>query len=181
MEVPQPLKFEQLPDSQVSPQDDQGLRDLLSVCFLGPDDHVFKTRRYFQEAPQHRIVLRDEAGVIRAQVAAHDKIIGTTEGDLRIAGLAEVAVHPDLRGRGIANLLLAEFHSWAVNQDFPFAMLFGNPKIYGSKGYVVCENLIRSFDWKTQKFIESYSKPMQKPLSTRAWPAGLIDIRCPNF
>ena len=36
----------------------------------------------------------------------HDKKIGTTAGEFAIGGMAEMAVHPDFRGRGLVKLML---------------------------------------------------------------------------
>jgi predicted acetyltransferase len=174
---------EYLLDAAVSQDDDRQLRELLSQCFLGPHNECFKTQRHFRIKAKHRFVLRDKDKIIRGNIAVHDLTIGTEQGDLRIAGIAEVAVDPLCRGKGYANLMLNHIHAWAAKEGFPFAMLYGDPKIYGSKGYVACHNITRYLDWDSKKTLDSPAMGgMNKPLKAGAiWPSGLIDLRGPTF
>ena len=38
--------------------------------------------------------------------------------------------------------MLAEAHEWMRREGIPFAMLFGQPRVYASSGYTVIENPI---------------------------------------
>jgi predicted N-acetyltransferase YhbS len=175
-------KVDYVLDARISAKEDAELRDLLSTCFVGPNDHVFKEHRHFVLVPQHRFLLRDDQGIIRGNIAVHDLTLGSTAGDLRVAGVAEVAVHPALQGQGLAKRMLAAVDLWAAAEAFPFAMLFGKPEIYGSAGYRLCGNQFRCLDKKTG---ESWEGPLDsaqyKPLAGGSWPQGVVDLRGPTF
>jgi predicted N-acetyltransferase YhbS len=170
-----------VPDSQVDAALDEQLRALLSACFTGPHNERFKTQRFYHEMPQHRWLIREPGRVI-AHVAFHDKVVGTTAGDQRIGGVAEMAVHPDFRGQGLVRRLLAEGHEWLAARGVPFGFLFGDWAVYKSSGYVPVENLIRRFVPERNKWVtQSISSAMVKVIGKTPWPDGEIDLRGPTF
>ena len=117
------------------------LRNLLSTCFLKPEDTVFKEQRYFKEPYRHRWLIRGENGEMVAHVGVHEKRIEAEGVVYRIAGLAEVCVHPSFRGRGCVRAMMTCVHSWICEARVPFSVLFGDPGVYGPSGYVKVDNL----------------------------------------
>jgi len=173
--------IEYLPDTAVDPALDAQLRALLSTCFTGPHNERFKTQRYYNEMPAHRWFIR-EPGRIIAHLATHDKTLGTTIGDLPIAGIAEVSVHPGFRGRGLVRQLLAAAHAYHTARAVPFAFLFGSRDVYSSSGYLPVTNPLRCFHPDSAKWIvQPLDSAMVKPLGTTIWPPGEIDLRGPMF
>jgi len=174
-------RIEYIRDCEVSAALDEQLRALLSACFAGTHNERFKWQRYYQEIPQHRWLMREPGRVI-AHVAAHEKRIGTAAGEFDICGIAEVAVHPDFRGRGLVKQLLAPAHAAFARAGTPFSFLFGNPKVYGASGYVPVKNALRHFDFTCHEWLVRPLAPaMVKLLGTMAWPEGEIDLRGPVF
>ena len=174
--------IEFIEDSAVDATLDQQLRDLLSTCFTKPCDAVFRVHRHFHEPPRWRWFVRDAAGAVIAHIAVHDKRIGTATGELRLAGIAEVCVHPQHRGRGLVRDLLAAAHTWLAAHDVPVAMLFGDKKHYASSGYRNVANPIRFQNAETGVWtVEPSDWVMVKPLRTFDWPAGGVDLRGPTF
>lgn len=168
-------------DTQVDAALDGELRHLLVTCFV-KDEPVFSKHRHFVEPPQHRWLVRDSGGRLIAQTAVHDKIIGSTQGDLHIAGIAEVCVHPDARGHGLVRVMMHAVEKWAKERPFDFCMLFGSSKVYSSSGYKLIDNPIRRFNNTTQQWeVRPNDFTMILPLSGRAWPEGEIDLRGPFF
>ena len=170
-----------LADSAVDDRMDAGLRGLLSVCFSDP---CFATRRFCHEMPAHRWILReDTGGRLVAHVAAHDKVIGVSGGDLRVLGIAEVCVHPDQRGRGHVRALLSAAHKWGAENGFPFAMLFGRAEVYAGSGYMPAANAIRRMhgdgSWQTGPMESAMFRPLAE--KSPPWPGGGIDLRGPLF
>lgn len=162
------VEVKYLPDDSVDAEMDQKLKDLFTSCFTKPQDHVFKERRYFKEPYKHRWVIKNEAGRLVAHVGVHDKIVEADGAKLKIGGIAEVCVLPDYRGRGYVRIMLDKIHSWMEEQPFDFSMLFGDPKVYSSSGYISTTNLIGT-DETTGK-----RKPldaMVKSVSDKSWPA----------
>ena len=174
--------IEFIEDAAVDAGLDRQLRTLLALCFTRPCDVVFRDRRYFHEPPRWRWFVRDAAGELIAHVAVHDKRIGTGAGELRIAGIAEVCVHPQHRGHGLVRDLLVTVHAWLIAQDIPVAMLFGDKKHYTSSGYRNVSNPIRHLKPETGVWIvEPSDWVMVKPLRDFTWPSGIVDLRGPTF
>ena len=172
--------IEFIEDVAVDAMLDWQLRELLSLCFTKPCDIVFRDRRYFHESPRWRWFVPGNSLI--AHVAVHDKIIGTTAGDVRVAGIAEVCVHPAHRGHGWVRQLLATAHPWLAAQGIPFAMLFGNSQVYSSSGYRNVADSLRYFDGATQTWQnKSFDCAMVQPLGAQEWPAGPVDLRGPTF
>jgi GNAT superfamily N-acetyltransferase len=95
--------------------------------------------------------------------------------------VAEVCVAPAHRGSGISKRLLQSIDQWLGSQVIDFAMLFGQPKLYKSSGYVLMRNRLQTenlLPWRWNPFC---GKPMIKTLSQRPWPLGAIDLRGPTF
>jgi len=125
-------KINYIKDSDVNDAMNIKLIQVLSLCFS--NQPVFKVQRYFKEMPGHRWYIEDN-GYIIAHAAVHDKNILTEKGTIRIGGIAEVCVHPDYRGKGLVKKMLAVIHKWLQENDFSFAMLYGDADVYASSGY----------------------------------------------
>ena len=170
-----------IPEHAVDATLDEKLRALFSACFTGPHDGRFKTQRFFNEMPQHRWLVREPGRVI-AHVAIHDKTIGTQSGEFPIAGVSEVATHPDFRGKGLVRQLLAAAHGTLAARGVPFAVLFGNWKVYSSSGYFPVSNPLRYLDSaRNEWLVNPISGAMARQLGAAPWPAGEIDLRGPMF
>jgi len=172
---------EYLPDSSVDASLDAQIRGLLTTCFTKPQDVVFKTQRYFREPYPHRWVIRDADGSIIAHVGVHEKTVEADGRTFRIGGIAEVGVHPTFRGRGLVKAMLAGVHDWLIRHGFDFVVLFGDPHVYSSSGYVVVNNLIHDDLTATGERRTSQSPAMVRQLSDTPWPAGQVYLPGPKF
>lgn len=166
-------------DDAITDDEDRQLRELLFACFSY--NPVFLARRYFKERPGHRWIVKNEAGEIVAHAAVHEKIVGTESGDVLIGGVAEVCVAPTHRGMGIVKELLQSIDQWLGARSIDFAMLFGDPRIYASSGYVPMQNPLHADHLLAWHWNPFSSKPMIKTISQRPWPPGSIDLRGPTF
>ena len=174
--------IEFIEDSAVDAELDRQLRQLLSSCFTKPGDSIFRDRRYYHEPPRWRWFVRGSPTELIAHIAAHDKTIGLPTGHLRIAGVAEVCVHPRHRGQGLIREILATAHAWLTAHGVPAAVLFGDKKHYASSGYTNIFNSIRHHDPTTGVWAEkSFDCIMVKSLQPMDWPAGPVDLRGPTF
>ncbi|MFO8044146.1 MAG: GNAT family N-acetyltransferase [Alkalispirochaeta sp.] len=200
------LPIEHIADQDVDEALDRELRSLLSVCFTRPQDHVFRQRRYWKEQPAYRWLMRTTGGDLVAQVAVHDKTFivqsereglpaerDSTPHTMRVAGIAEVCVHPAARGMGHVKELLGVAHAALEEMGFEFAALFGKPEVYRSSGYLFADNPVYFLDdtddtddaedtWHTKRFDGRESGAfLWRPLARSDWPQGTIDIRGPKF
>ncbi len=74
-------------------------------------------------------------------------------------------------------MLLNCVHAWLSEQDFSFAVLLGDPLVYGSSGYVQVNNV--TLGTGKQKW-----KPVQvmiREISNTSWPAGEVHLPGPAF
>jgi len=168
-------QIDYLPDSDIDDALDRELRGLLTTCFLKPQDYVFKERRYFREPYPHRWVIRDDDGRLVAHIGVHVKQVLAGEACYPIGGICEVCVHPDYRGRGYVRMMLDVIHQWMGEQDFVFSMLFGDPRIYGSSGYVHVDNLVHGdadAGWKPVA-------GLVRAVASVPWPDG--EVRLPGI
>ena len=174
-------QVEYLPDASVDASLDAELRRLLTTCFTKPQDVVFKDRRYFCEPYVHRWVIRDARRCIVAHAGVHEKAVEAEGCRFPIGGLAEVCVHPEYRGRGYVKAMLACIHDWLIPREFDFAVLFGEPSIYQSSGYVEVSNLAHDEVTAAGEKCKAPSPAMVRQLSDTPWPATEVYLPGPKF
>ncbi len=174
------LEYAREPD--VSEALGRELIDLICASFTGPHNAFFKERRYAQEMPLHRYMLRSAEGQLVAHLAVHEKVVTVGGAQVRIGGLAEVCVHESARGRGHVRYLLEQAHAGMRANGIEFAFLFGDSKIYASSGYRPVPAAIRYFDTAQQRFVTAPNPGARVlPLTERAWPEGPVDLCGPLF
>jgi predicted acetyltransferase len=176
------MHLEYIEDRNVDAALDAELRNLLSTCFTGKINEVFHHQRFFSEMPAHRWLARESDGRLVAHLALHDKLIGTTAGDLRVGGIAEVCVAPTHRGQGLVRRLLPLSDEWMIKEGVPFSTLFGSRDVYGSSGYRQADNPLRYLVKSTGAWREEpINGFLIKPYGSTPWPSGLIDLRGPKY
>lgn len=171
---------EYVADATVDAAMDARICALLSECFTKPQDVVFRTQRYFREPYPHRWVITTGQGALVAHAGVHEKRIVAGGKTYRTAGLAEVCVHPGHRGQGCVRTMLASIHEWLVPRGFEFAVLFGNPRVYGSSGYVAVGNLVHDSDAGVGMFRKPISC-LARELTGIPWPATDVYLPGPMF
>lgn len=175
-------QIENFPDSAVDEAMDLALRELLSTCFTKAQDDVFRHRRYFNEMPAHRWVIRDEEGALVAHLAVHEKQIFHAAGSSPIGGIAEVCVHPSHRGNGYVKQLVTAVHAWLTGRGTLYSVLFGDTKVYSSCGYRAAGNLamdVATAEGPTKRQIITYALAL--PLGAAPWPEGEVYLPGPIF
>jgi predicted acetyltransferase len=172
------VKVQYWADADVDEGLDCEIRELLTTCFRKPEDAVFRERRYFKEPYPHRWMIRDAQGRLVAHIGVHEKRALTGNESLPIAGMAEVCTHPAVRGRGYVRGMLCRIHEWLEQAGpFAFAMLFGDPRVYGSSGYTSVANLV----YGGEREGWTATAAMVRPLSARPWPDGVVRLPGPKF
>ncbi|HEY4102868.1 MAG TPA: GNAT family N-acetyltransferase [Polyangiaceae bacterium] len=176
------LRLEYAREPDISAELDRELIELISTSFDQPHNAFFKTRRYAQEQPLHRYMLRAANDRLAAHLAVHEKIISVAGKDMAIGGIAEVCVRASERGRGHVRHLLEQAHRGLLERGIEFSFLFGDFGIYGSSGYLHVKAPIRRLNHLTKHFEISPSQfALVKSLAARAWPEGSVDLRGPLF
>jgi predicted acetyltransferase len=176
------FRFEYVREPDVGAELDRELIELISGCFDQPHNAFFRERRYAQEMPLHRYLVRSNAGALVAHLAVHEKVVGVADTDVAIGGMAEVCVHQSERGQGHVRRLLERAHQGLRERGIGFAFLFGDSRIYGSSGYRPIMATIRRLNSETGLFEVAHSPfALVRPLGDRSWPDGPVDLRGPLF
>lgn len=161
-------------DKDVDLDLDLQLRELLQICF--PEEKKFLKRRYNNEVPRHRFYIMEDGRLI-AHIAVHEKAILIGSSKHPVAGIAEVMVRPEFRGRSLVRLLLAHIDEFLISRNIMIEMLFGKSYLYQSSGYATLNNHIRYFNDKDQKWHSGpLSFAMGKTLNGSSFPEGEICI-----
>ncbi len=171
-------------DDAVDAALDAELRTLLSTCFTGPSDDVFRSRRWWKHPPRQRWMVRGDSGLI-AHAAIHERIVSGGGVRLRAAGVCEVCVHPAHRGQGWVHRVLAALHRDAAAAGYGWAMLYGRPQVYAGSGYRVAGTPCALHDEATSQPLAPTVSPEFQIRRLREdapdWPTGPCDLGGPVF
>ena len=161
------------------PRLDERIRAGLCIAFP-PDVPVFrKTRAWHGSAPQYSVVVEDAArvaahvGVVRRRIA-----VGGTP--LGVAGVQNVFVLPEYRGKGLSRRVMRAAMTEAAHRGFDCGLLFCVPpleKVYAPDGW---QNLGRRQVVRVEEGrevpIPDKNIAMFYPLRVAAFPEGLIHL-----
>ena len=120
---------EQIPEWSLGNADDLQIAGLLARSF--PTD--FGGRSYFRIRQHLRFVQRHDGEII-AHMALQMRAMRLGDALVTVAGLADVAVNQDHRGRGIATQMLQTVIAAAMASPADFLLLFGTAGLYHGAG-----------------------------------------------
>ncbi len=128
-------------EAAVTPELDAAIRELLCTCF--PDDawNFRVTRTWHGSGPDYSIVYAEDGRVL-GHVGIHVREVDCDGTRLRVAGVQNVAVHPERRGSGLAHRVMRASMEEAVRQGIPYGLLFCVPELerfYSRLGWVTVE------------------------------------------
>jgi predicted N-acetyltransferase YhbS len=133
------------------------------------------------QAPRSALI-RDDGKVI-AHAALIPRTVGTSKGELTLAGLARVCTDPDYRGHGLGELVVKAIFDAVDDGTFSFAFFQTNSRIqpfYEKLGACLATNPV----------INSQSQDLHDPFWDEIkmrypkdgdWPEGQIDLRGPGY
>ena len=131
------MKERIVPEAQVEPDLDARIKEGLCVCFP-PDAEVFsKTRCWHGSGPAWSVLIEHDGKVI-AHVGIVDRTIRLDGEPVRVAGVQNVFVRPEHRGRRLSAQVLNAAMTHAHELRFDCGLLFcGNQteKIYSRCGW----------------------------------------------
>jgi predicted N-acetyltransferase YhbS len=128
------MEIERIPEWALTEADDRQIADLLARCF----DTDFGGRSFFQTRQHLRLVHRQDA--IVGHMALQFRAMRLGARLVTVAGLADVATDPALRGQGIASGLLQAAIAEAKASPAEFFLLFGTAKLYPAAGFRPVQN-----------------------------------------
>lgn len=135
------MQVERIEEMRLIAGDEAQINALLLDAF----DDSFDGRSFHQQRHHVRLVVR-HAGAIVGHMAICFRAIRMDSTLVTVAGLAEVAVSPFMRGKGIATMMLkAAIDDVALSQA-DFFILFGDRPIYAGHGFVAASNTVHFTD-----------------------------------
>ena len=90
-------------------------------------------------------------------------------------------MHPEFRGRGFVKAMVACIDDWLIAHGYDFAVLFGEPYIYQSSGYVEVNNLVHDEVTPSGQKCKVQSPAMVRQLSETPWPTTEVYLPGPKF
>lgn len=154
------------------------IQQLLLECF--PDCEFAESRTYLKQLPQRRLLAIDSAKLI-GHLGLEHRVIGFDGDAATILGVLDVCVTTTQRGQGIASSMLQYVEDLGRRFEIEFLMLFAtDARLYERNGFVRADNPLRWVKMDEHQTIGIAEQPlvelMIKPLTSRPWPAGLVDL-----
>ncbi len=157
---------------------------LLLVAAFPRSATIFSAASYYFARPDHRLWLETPSGVIVAHLDFEQRAIGVGAAEVLVAGVGEVATHPDYRRRGLGRRLMAELRT-VLREICPvdFGFLECREAVvgfYASVGWRRIVQPVREQEAETGAWIEYNGPTLILPArrTFEEWPhAELIDLR----
>jgi len=161
---------------------DQAIRDGLCRCF--PDDcEVFsRTRAWHGSGPAWSVVVEGDDGRVIAHVGIVDRTITAGGQPVRVAGIQNVFVVPEGRGKGLCDLVMNAAMVEAGRRGFDVGLLYCVPnleKVYARCGWRLLprERIIRVDENGKEIALPEKNIAMFHPLKLAVFPTGEIHLR----
>jgi len=187
------MQIETLDARALTETDARAIGELLAVVWPKPEKPVeVRTQQMLDmahgyagpDAQAPRSFLIREAGRVIAHSAIIPRTVGTSAGDLTLAGLARVCSAPDQRGRGLGERVVRAAFEVLDAGVFPFALFQTLPPIqafYENLGACLVENPIVNSLGEDPQASPFWDKVIMRYPSGGEWPEGEIDLRGPGY
>lgn len=187
------MQIEVLDARTLTQADAEAIGEFLAFVWPNPKKSAAVRTRQMLELGRHyagadeqmprSFLIREQDRVI-AHAAIISRTIGTSLGDLTIAGLAQVCSAPELRGRGLGALVVRAAFEVVDSKVFPFALFQTSPTIqpfYEKLGSCVFQNRIVNSLAEDPEVSPFWDRVAMRYPDTGNWPPGEIDLRGPGF
>lgn len=169
-------------ETQMSPEADARIRAGLSVCFPKDVEIFSRTRAWHGSAPEYSAVLEDadrivaHAGVVRRSIAVGGRPVV-------VAGVQNVFVLPECRGKGLSGRVLNAAMAEAERRRFDCGLLFCVPalkRVYEGCGWEdLGQREVVRVEEGRELPLPGENIAMFYPLRVGTFPEGLIHL-CGN-
>ena len=170
-------------ETALTESDHAALSELLVAAFPEQPD-VFTGRSWAWARKEARLWLTDGTSRPVAHLAVERRLVDVGGAEILVAGIGEVAVSPELHGRGVGAALMAEFRPrlrTVFAADFGFVQCGeGVLGFYRSVGWIPVPNVVRHLDPDDEQTVREGVWPALVTPGRRTrteWPDGLVDLR----
>lgn len=167
-------------ETAISPELDAAIRR--NLCRSHPDGaETFQhTRSWHGSFPSYSVIL-EEGGEVVAHVGVVDRTIAVGGVPLRAAGVQNVFVVPEARGRGLSAVIMELSMREAAARGYDVGLLFcvhALEKVYAACGWINLgeRETVRVEDGRELP-IPGKNIAMFHPLAVKEFPGGLIHLR----
>ena len=149
-------------------------------------ERVLELRRSSPGSPEQGsrcFVIWDDGQVI-ATSALVSRTIGTSAGDMTIAGLARVCTDPDRRGLGLGKRIVRPVFDLVDQQVFPFSLFQTSTEVspfYETMGCCKVDNPIINSLAEDLHESPFWDRVVKRYPDGPGWPEGEIDLRGPGY
>lgn len=156
---------------------DKRIEQLRNTCFL---EHSVP-RSYYKQRPHFRLLIHKDDTLL-AHVGLDYRMVSVAGQPLSILGIIDLCVLPSARGRGLASQLIKAVIELGTSRSVDFLMLAADDhRLYQQHGF---ETVSAYCSWLRIDQFKNYGVAVEKlddvimvrPLSSKAWPEGPIDM-----
>jgi len=171
-------------ESDLQPNDDRQIRELLCLCF--PDwAETFRCSRIWHSTPPIYSVIARQDGQMIGHIAIVVRTITTTWNfRYNVASIQGVCVAPEKRRTGVAHRLLQEALREAAKRGFFFAILYCKEFLvpyYTSQGWKLADDSIIMWNSRDLPIFMRSNCPMYYELQNVPFPEGPLDVHSPSW
>lgn len=161
---------------------DAAIRELLCTCFTDEASRAaFSVSRHWHGSkPEFSLVLTGDQRVL-GNIGIVVRTIACGGRQTRIAGIQNLAVHPDARKSGLSRRLMTESMQEAARRGVRWGLLFcvpGLERFYASLGWKRCDVPVTEHDERGRSVpITAKNIAMTLDLAKEPFPKGAIDLQ----
>jgi predicted acetyltransferase len=168
-------------EKTITDEMDAGIRRSLCDSFPKEREVFSKTRAWHDSSPAWSVVL-DENSRVLAHVGIIDRIIKVGGENFHIAGIQNVFVIPEYRGKGLSDTVMTTAMRDASNRNYDFGLLFCIPeleKVYAKTGWLkIFPGSVSRVDENGDEMpLPEKNITMYFPLRVVSFPAGKIHLQ----
>jgi len=174
------MKTEIFRESEIDEKLDAAIKKTLVTCFPRDRQVYAKTRAWHGSTPAFTVIIRTEKAVI-AHLGVVDRTIKVKDQPLRVAGVQNVCVLPQYRGKQLSRLILTAAMSRAAKDRFDCGLLFTRQaikKVYARTGWQDLGDVtVVRIDTGRETTRRRNSITMFYPINRAQFPKGPIHLQ----
>lgn len=166
-----------IPEPQLTNTQHHAITNLRNSAF---PDHQVK-RSYFKQLPHSRVLLMQD-GELVGHLGLDHRMISVAGEPLKILGVIDLCIKPALQGQGLASQMLTLTSQYATEAEVDFIFLIARVHdLYLKHGFQRINAKLKFLHIKDQQSISlaevrEDGTILIKPIQTRPWPKGDIDL-----